>query len=258
MQSTMQDAPLLVSGILRHGQRVYGDSLVITVTADGYRQAAFAEVAARAEQLAKALSRLGVADGDRVGTFMWNDQEHLEAYFAIPSMGAVLHTLNIRLFPEQLAFVVNDAEDKVVIVDASVAPLFARVRDQCKTVEKIIVVGGPADSLGDTLDYDALVGAEEPAMSWPELDERSAAAMCYTSGTTGDPKGVVYSHRSTYLHSMSGLSANGCGASERDRVLAIVPMFHANAWGIPYTAFLAGADLVMPERFLQAEPLARM
>jgi fatty-acyl-CoA synthase len=258
MRSTMQDAPLLVSGILRHGQRVYGDSLVVTVQPDGYRQATFSQVAARAEQLARALARLGVEASDRVGTFMWNDQEHLEAYLGIPSMGAVLHTLNIRLFPEQLAFVVNHAEDKVVLVDASVAPLFARVREECKTVEHVIVVNGEAEGLGDTLGYEELLGAEEPGIEWPELDERSAAAMCYTSGTTGDPKGVVYSHRSTYLHSMAGLSANGCGASERDRVLAIVPMFHANAWGMPYTAFMAGTDLIMPERFLQAEPLARV
>ncbi len=258
MKSTMQDGPLLVSGILRHGQRVYGDSTVVTATAEGYRQATFAQVAARAERLAKALARLGVGEGERVGTFMWNDQEHLEAYLGVPAMGAVLHTLNIRLFPEQLAYVVNDAEDKVVIVDASVAPLLARVREQCKTLEHVVVVGGPVEGLGDTVDYEQLLGAEEPGMDWPQIDERSAAAMCYTSGTTGDPKGVVYSHRSTYLHSMAGLSANSMGASEGDRVLVIVPMFHANAWGVPYTAFLAGTDLVMPERFLQAEPLARM
>ena len=258
MRSTMQDGPLLVSGILRHGQRVYGDSLVVSATPEGFRQATFGEVAARAEQLAKALARLGVGEGDRVGTFMWNDQEHLEAYLGVPSMGAVLHTLNIRLFPEQLAYVVNHAEDRVVIVDASLAPLFARVRGDLKTVEHVVVVGGPVEGLGETRAYEDLVGAEEPGMSWPALDERSAAAMCYTSGTTGDPKGVVYSHRSTYLHSMAGTSANGIGAAEGDRVLVIVPMFHANAWGMPYTAFMAGTDLVMPERFLQAEPLAKM
>ncbi|HEY7946303.1 MAG TPA: AMP-binding protein, partial [Acidimicrobiales bacterium] len=259
MLSTMQDGPLLISGILRHGQQVYGDSEVITVLPSGDRRSTFAQVGQRAEKLASALRRLGVDDGDRVGTFAWNDQEHLEAYLAVPSMGAVLHTLNIRLFPEQLAYVVNHGEDRVVIVDGSVAPLFAKVRDQCKTVEHVIVVGeGDTSGLGLTLAYDELIGAEEAGYDWPEIDERQAAAMCYTSGTTGNPKGVVYSHRSTWLHSFGGLSANAVGASERDRVLVIVPMFHANGWGMPYTAFMAGTDLILPERHLQAEPLARI
>jgi len=257
--STMQDAPLLVSGILRHGKHVYGDSEVITITGPAGEsiRASFTEVAERSERLAKALAGLGVGDGDRVGTFLWNNQTHQEAYLAIPGMGAVLHTLNLRLFPEQLAFVINHAEDQVIIVDDTLVPLLARVRDQLTTVKHFVVAGGgDGSALGETLSYEELLDAEEPGYVWPSFDERKAAAMCYTSGTTGNPKGVAYSHRSTYLHTFAITSGSSLGINERDRVLSIVPMFHANAWGTPYGAFLTGADLVMPQQFLQAAPLA--
>ena len=259
MLSTMQDGPLLVSGILRHGQQVYGTSRVVTVVGpDGESvETSFADVAQRAEQLANALRRLGIGDSDRVGTFLWNNQTHLEAYLAVPAMGAVLHTLNIRLFPEQLAYVINHAEDQVIICNASIAGLLARVRDQIPTVRHIVTVGeGDASGLGETLDYETLLAAEEGGYDWPQLDERQAAAMCYTSGTTGNPKGVVYSHRSTFLHTMAITSGGSLGISERDSVLSIVPMFHANAWGTPYGGFMTGADLIMPQQFLQAAPLA--
>ena len=262
MLSTMQDFPLTISHILRHGQTVHGRSRVETYDGAGVRTATFSEVTARSEQLAKALGRLGVGPDDRVATFGWNTQEHLEAYLAIPSMGAVLHTLNLRLFPDQLAFVINHAEDRVIIVDASVIPLLARVADQLKTVEHFIVVGadpaGAGAAFGDVIAYDEMLAAEEPGYAWPDLDERSAAAMCYTSGTTGDPKGVVYSHRSTFLHSLAVNTASVLALDDRDKVLVIVPMFHANAWGIPYAGWLSGSDFLMPERFLQAEPLCRM
>jgi fatty-acyl-CoA synthase len=257
--STMQDYPLTLRPVVEFGRTVHATSKIITFTGDGYVEATFAEVADRADQLAAALARLGVGEGDRVGTFMWNNKRHYECYLAIPCMGAVLHTLNIRLFPEQLAYVVNHAEDEVIIVDASVAALLARVRDQLTTVKHIIVAGtGDTSGLGETLDYETLLAAERPGYAYPDVDERSGAAMCYTSGTTGNPKGVMYSHRSTWLHSMMVTSTANIAMSEADRMLVIVPMFHANAWGTPYAALMAGADLVFPQQFLQAAPLKRI
>ncbi len=258
INSTMQDAPLNIAQIFRHGRTVHADSEIVTYQGPDspFQTATFAEVADRADQLAAALTALGVTSGDRVGTFMWNNQRHMEAYLAIPSMGAVLHTLNIRLFPEQLAYVANHAKDKVIIVDASIAPLLARVRDQLTTVEHIIICGeGDTSGLGETLDYEEIISDQIPGFDYPELDERSAAAMCYTSGTTGNPKGVAYSHRSTWLHSMAVTSSQALGVNESERVLLIVPQFHANAWGMPYAAWWVGSDLVMPQQFLQADPL---
>ena len=260
MQSTMQDFPLTIHHILNFGRRVHADSKVITIKPEGPKTARFADIAERAERLAGALSGLGIGQGDRVGTFMWNTQEHLEAYFAVPCMGAVLHTLNLRLFPDQLAYVINHAEDKVIIVDDSIIPLLARVRDQLKTVETYIVVGdGDASSLGENvLRYDELLARTAPGYIWPAVDERAAAAMCYTTGTTGDPKGVVYSHRSIVLHTFGTGGGVAVPLTDKDSILPIVPMFHAMAWGLPYGGFAVGADFVMPERFLQAEPLAKI
>ncbi|NBV26073.1 MAG: fatty-acid--CoA ligase [Actinobacteria bacterium] len=259
MKSTMQDAPLLISNMVRHGEWLYADKKVFTVHADRVQEATFYEISKRAERLARALTKLGVQAGDRVATFQWNNQSHMESYIAVPSMGAVLHTLNIRLFPEQLSYIINHAEDKVIIVDGSLIPLLAKVKDEIKGV-KHFIVSGPGDRslLGETLDYDELVMAEDPGFVWPEFDERNAAAMCYTSGTTGNPKGVVYSHRSTWLHSLASMSANSIGLSERDRVLLIVPMFHVNAWGAAYTALFSGCELIMPQMFLQGEPILNM
>ena len=260
MQSTMQDRPLTITALFEHGARLYGDSEVVTAGERGVRRARFAEVAERAARLAGALRRLGIRPDDRVGTFGWNTQEHLEAYLAVPSMGAVLHTLNIRLFPEQLAYVANHAEDRVVLVDASCVPLLAPVARELRTVEHFVVIGdGDAAPLGaKALRHAELLAAEAPRYDWPALDERAAAAMCYTSGTTGNPKGVVYSHRSTVLHSLGVCAASVFGLTQHDRVLLIVPMFHANAWGLPYAGWLTGADLLMPGRFLQPEPLCRL
>jgi fatty-acyl-CoA synthase len=249
--STMQDDfQLTVTAMLEHGSRVYGGSQVVTWQGDGARRATFAEVGANAQRLAGALAGLGVRGGDRVGTLCWNSQEHLEAYYAVPCMGAVLHTLNLRLPAAQLAHIINHAEDKVVLVDATLLPLLAAVSSQLKTVEAYVVIGdGDASVLGAEVpvhSYATLLAAAEPTYAWPELDEKSPASMCYTSGTTGDPKGVVYSHRSIYLHALATLSNTATGATENDRALVVVPMFHVNAWGFPFAAFLSGSTLLMP------------
>ncbi|GAA2622285.1 long-chain fatty acid--CoA ligase [Actinomadura fulvescens] len=263
MWSTMQDFPLTITSIMRYGTDVFGASEVATWTGDGTRRRTYAELGERAARLAGALRSLGVDGDQRVATFMWNNAEHLEAYLAVPSMGAVLHTLNLRLFPDQLVYIANHAEDEVVLLDGSLIPLIAPMLPQLKTVKHVIVVGpgdtAPLAAAGKELhSYEDLLAAESTSFDWPDIDERQAAAMCYTSGTTGNPKGVVYSHRSAYLHSMSTCTGNSIGLSAADRVLPVVPMFHANAWGLPYAAVAAGADLVMPDRFMQAEPLVRL
>ena len=259
MESTMMDIPLTVTSIMRYGTTAFAGKEVVTCAGDAPpRRRTYAALGERTARLANALRSLGVDGDQRVGTFMWNNAEHLEAYYAIPSMGAVLHTLNIRLSPDQVGYIATHAGDHAVIVDASLVPLFAKVLPLAETV-KHVIISGPADaaavrSLAESgravHSYEELLDDAPASFDWPDLDERSAAAMCYTSGTTGLPKGVVYSHRSMYLHSMGACLGNAFAMSEQDRILPVVPQFHANAWGLAYAALMSGADLVMPDRYM--------
>jgi fatty-acyl-CoA synthase len=264
MKSTMQDAPLSIARLVRHGTVAHGTSTVKTWTGDGFRSATYAEVGARARRLANALRSLGIDADQRVATYQWNDQEHLEAYFAVPAMGAVLHTLNVRLFPEQVTYIANHAEDKVVICDPSLVEPLSKLLEGFETVEHVLVTGDDPDLSAlegkgaEVHSYEALLADASEDFEWVEVDEDDAAAMCYTSGTTGNPKGVVYSHRSVVLHSMAACMGDAMGLSPKSKVLVIVPQFHAMAWGLPYAAMLVGASLIMPERFLQPEPLLKM
>ncbi|MET0456004.1 MAG: fatty acid--CoA ligase [Mycobacterium sp.] len=261
MQSTMQDVPLTITTIMRHACGVNPERTVTTALGEGrYRTVTYEELGEQVGRLANALRGLGIDGDQRVGTFMWNNAEHLAAYLAVPSMGAVLHTLNVRLAPEQIAFIANEAQDQVIIADLSLTAQLAAVLPMLDTVHTVIAVGdgelAPLTASGKTvLRYADALAEQSPDFDWPVVDETSAAAMCYTSGTTGNPKGVVYSHRSSYLHAMSTCTANTLGIGTDDSVLPIVPMFHANAWGLPYAALMAGADLVLTDRFLDARSI---
>ena len=251
MESTMMDFPLTVTAIMRYGTTVFGDKEVVTCAGDAAVAAADVRGRRRAGRpgwrTRCARSASTATSGSR--TFMWNNAEHLEAYLAIPSMGAVLHTLNLRLSADQVGYIATHAGDYAVIVDASLIPLFAKVlpfaetdqaRDRLRAGRRRRRSRRLAGPGREVHSYEELLAAAPASFDWPELDERSAAAMCYTSGTTGLPKGVVYSHRSSYLHSMAACTANGLGVSEHDRIMPIVPQFHANAWGLPYAALMSG------------------
>ncbi len=260
LEGQMMDFPLTLSHYLGRSGRYFPTSQVVWRKPDkSIARYTYTQLYARACQLANALKRLGVKDSDRVATLCWNHNAHLEAYFAVPSMGAVLHTLNLRLHPDEIGYIANHAEDKVIIVDRSLLPLLAKFREKVKSLQHVIVVPdtGPVTK-EEGVDYETLLQPEKTTFDWPQLDERSAAMLCYTSGTTGSPKGVLYSHRSTVLHTMAVNNADGLGVGESDTVFPVVPMFHAAAWGLPFGAIAAGANLVFPGPHLDAESLLQL
>lgn len=261
MRGQMMNFPLTLKHILTHNQQLYGKKSVISRTAAGTHRYTYADFQKRVRKLANVLRDLGVGEGDRVATFAWNHYQHLELYFAVPCIGAVLHTINIRLFPTQMAYIFNHAEDKLVFIDPSLLPVLERIQDKLETVEQYVVLGSgeiPETSIAPTVAYEELMADASEDYELPDLDEDTAMGLCYTSGTTGNPKGVLYSHRAIFLHSLASAMANTLSLSEPDIVFPVVPMFHANAWGLPFTAVLIGADLVFPGPFMQPEHLAQL
>ncbi len=246
MTGLMMDYPLTLSTIFRRAETLYAGREVVTRLADkSLHRTTYGDFAVRARRLARALCGLGIRAGDRVATLGWNHSQHLEAYFGIPLSGAVLHTLNLRLHPDELAYIVKHAEDRAVLVDESLLPLWEQVRRQVN-VPITIVVGASKTLPNGCLDYEALLGNSTPATDLADPDEQSAAAMCYTTGTTGNPKGVLYSHRALVLHTLGICLADGIALTERDVVTPVVPMFHANAWGLPFACVMVGAKMAMP------------
>jgi len=251
MRGLMMDTPLLISSILRHADRNFGDSEIVSVTADNpAHRYTYADCFRRTRQLANALARLGLEQGDRVATLAWNDYRHLECYYAIGGSGFVCHTINPRLFPEQIVFMINHAEDRWIFTDPMFVPLLEGIADKLDGVEGFVVMTDaahmPETTLANAVSYESLIGGESDAFDWPQFDENSAVGLCYTSGTTGDPKGVLYSHRSTILHAYAGIAPDVLDLSHRDSVLPVVPLFHVNAWGTPYSVLMVGAKMVYP------------
>jgi len=260
----MQDHPLTLTHFFDRAEQLFGSKEVVTATATGRDRITYGAWADRTRRLAAVLDTLGISDDGRVATFAWNTARHLELYFAAPCSGRVLHTLNIRLFPEQVTYVANHAEDEVIFVDRSLTKLLWPLLDTFKTVRHVVVMddgaGDQPDGAGagrELHDYEALLDAADPA-EFEVIDENRAASMCYTSGTTGNPKGVVYSHRSTWLHTMGAMTADSLAASEQDVILPVVPMFHANAWGLAHAGVATGASLVMPGPDLSAKAIAAL
>ncbi|MFL5690381.1 MAG: long-chain fatty acid--CoA ligase [Ktedonobacteraceae bacterium] len=261
MQGLMMDYPLTLQHAYHRAVSLFSRKEIVTRTDTGLHRYTYREWGKRTAQLAHALHHAGVLPGERIATFGWNTYRHLELYYAVPCLGAVLHTLNIRLFTEQLVYIINNAEDKIIFVDGDLVPVLEGVVDQLSTVKQYVIMGDTPHSTGKlqpAVDYETFIDGQPENYDWPRLDENTAAAMCYTSGTTGNPKGVVYSHRSIFLQCMGVGLADGAALSERDTVLPVVPMFHANAWSFPHASVLMGSKIVLPGRFLDPLRIAQL
>ena len=251
MLGQMQHRPLLISSLIEHANACHPDAEIVSRTVEGpLHRCTYRDIRRRAKQVANALTALGTSPGDRIATLAWNGYRHMELYFGVSGMGAVLHTINPRLFPEQIEYIVNHADDRYLFFDLTFAPLVAKLAPALSRVKGFVAMTDrahmPALELPNLLCYEELVGAQSDDYAWPEFDENTASSLCYTSGTTGNPKGVLYSHRSTVLHSWAVCMADGLGLSMHDTALLVVPMFHVNAWGTPYAGAMCGARLVMP------------
>src|SRR5437016_2516794 len=262
MQGLMMDYPLTLTHLLERSAKLFGRKEIASKFPGAMHRYSYADFHRRVHAMAHSLERLGLRPGDRVGTLCWNSFRHLELYFAVPCYGAVLHTLNLRLPSDQLAFIINHAEDRGIFVDASLVPILESIRDQIPTVTQFVILPDEKlepHQLEPASDYEQLVASSMgKAYTWPELDETAAAATCYTSGTTGNPKGVLYTHRAIFLHSFALAMADAFGICESDIILQIVPMFHANGWGIPFAALMTGSKIVLTGRQLQPVDIAAL
>ena len=252
MQALMMPAPLQIAAVLEHAAQWHARTEIVSRLPEGIiHRYTYAEAAARARQLANALTQLGIANGERIGTLAWNTHRHFELYYGISGLGAVCHTINPRLFADQLIFIINHAQDRLLFFDLTFLPLVEKLAPHCPTVEKWVLLTGPehlptGSQLPGLCSYETLLAQQATAFAWPALDENAAASLCYTSGTTDQPKGVLFSHRSTLLHALSACLPDCFAASATDVILPVVPMFHVNAWGLPYVAPMVGAKLVLP------------
>ena len=264
LSGLMMDYQLTIDRVLEHGSRLYPHKKIRTKLPDGtLHEYSFREFYGRVKRLCNVLEGLGVEPGDRVGTFAWNNYQHVELYFGVPGAGAVVHTLNIRLFPDQLAYIINHAEDKVIFIDTTLLPLIEPLAGKLGGVEHFVLFNGPQGGVetelsGQIHDYETLMAAADDEYNWRVEGENQAMGLCYTSGTTGHPKGALYSHRSMYLHTVAACQAAAIGLTENDVVMPVVPQFHAMAWGLPYAAVNVGADLVLPGPHMQPSALAEL